>query len=100
MSWVGRLQEAQNALAAPVDPWALRLERVRGKIGHDGIEWLQNVFDVLVVPQRGRGAGVCRRLARLMPEQGWMPIRLRGLTRGAYLEQVRGCARGARSQSS
>jgi hypothetical protein len=42
----------------------------------------QTVFDILEIPQRARGAGACRRLAKLMSELGWMGIRVRGLTRG------------------
>jgi hypothetical protein len=64
----------------------------------DGIERLttQTLFDILEVPQRSRRAGACRRLAELMTELGWTAVRLRGLTRGGYLEQVRGYCRDAR----
>ena len=93
-----RLREAKAKIAAAecFDPWRLTLERVRGKIGDDGIERVttQLLFDILDVPQRSRGAGACRRLAKLMAEVGWMAVRVRGLTRGGYLEQVRGYARG------
>lgn len=37
-----------------------------------------------------------RRLAKLMGELGWTAVRVRGLTRGGYLEQVRGFARVGR----
>ena len=96
MSWLDKLHEAQAKLAAQnADPWRLRLERVHGKIGDDGIERIttQLLFDILEVPQRSRGAGACRRLAKLMAELGWMAVRVRGLTRGGYLEQVRGYCR-------
>ena len=97
-----RLREAKAKLAPAecFDPWKLPLERVRGKIGDDGIERVttQLLFDSLDVPQRSRGAGACRRLAKLMAEVGWMAVRVRGLTRGGYLEQVRGYARGAPNQ--
>jgi hypothetical protein len=68
-------------LETPVDPWALPLERLRGKVGDDGIERIttQTVFDTLEVPQRSRGAGACRRLARLMTGLGWTTVRVRGL---------------------
>ena len=94
-SWVERLRQAKAELAAPVDPWAVRLERVRGKIGDDGIERIstQTLFDHLEVFQRSRGAGACRRLARVMRDLGWTPVRVRDLTRGGYLEQVRGYCR-------
>ena len=70
------------------DPWQLRLERVRGQVGDDGIERITTrlLFDVLEVPQRRRGAGACRSLAKLMAEIGWTAVRVRGLTGGGYLE--------------
>ena len=100
MAWITKLHDAQAEIAVQNgDSWRLPLERVRGKIGDDGIERIttQMVFDVLGVPQRSRGAGACRRLAKLMAELGWMAVRVRGLTRGGYLEQVRGYARDPRS---
>jgi hypothetical protein len=101
-SWLSKLSEAKARIdsAPAVDPWLLRLERVRGRLGDDGIERIttQMLFDQLEVLQRSRGAGACRRLAKLMSELGWMPVRVRGLTRGAYLEQVRGYARDARRE--
>ena len=77
------------------DPWQLPLERLHGKIGDDGIERIttQLLFDILEVPQTSRRAGACRRLAKLMAELGWTAVRVRGLTRGGYLEQVRGYCR-------
>jgi hypothetical protein len=75
MSWSGKLEQAKAEMAArTVEPWRFPLERVRGKIGDDGIERVttQTLFDILEVPQRSRGAGVCRRLAKLMAELGWM----------------------------
>jgi hypothetical protein len=94
-SFVARLREAEARLTSPVDPWHLRLERVRGKIGDDGVERIstQTLFDFLEVFQRQRGAGACRRLARVMRELGWTPVRVRDLTRGGYKEQVRGYCR-------
>src|SRR5271155_900431 len=89
-----RLREARAKLAAaePLDPWCHTLERVRGRLGDDGVERIttQLLFDILGVPQRSRGAGACRRLAKLMADLGWTAVRVRGLTRGGYLEQVRG----------
>ena len=58
------------------------------------------LFDILDVPQRSRGAGACRRLAKIMAELGWTAVRVRDLTRGGYLEQVRGYARNARRHSA
>ena len=102
MSWLSKLEKAKAETAVQkVDPWRLRLERVRGLAGDDGIERVttQTLFDILDVPQRSRRAGACRRLAKLMAELGWMAVRVRGLTRGGYLEQVRGYARGGQSRS-
>jgi hypothetical protein len=101
MSFMTRVREAQAELEARnMDPWHLPLLRLRGKIGDDGIERVttQTVFDLLEVPQRSRGAGACRRLAKLMTELGWTAVRVRGLTRGSYREQVRGYCRDARNE--
>jgi hypothetical protein len=77
---------------------------LHGQIGDDGIERVttQAVLDVLQVPQRNRRAGTYRRLAKVMTELGWHAVRVRGMTRGGYLEQVRGFARdtGVRSRTS
>jgi hypothetical protein len=99
MSWLGKLEKARAEMAArDVNPWRLPLERLHGKIGDDGIERVttQSVFDILGVPQRNRSTAACRRLAKLMTELGWTAVRVRGLTRGGYREQVRGYCRDAR----
>jgi hypothetical protein len=95
MSFIKELNEARSKATAKLDPWRLRLERLRGKVGYDAIERIstQTVFDVLEVPERGRNAGVCRRLAKLMQELGWTPIKARGLTQNGFRDQVRGYAR-------
>jgi hypothetical protein len=90
------LQEVKaQACAENAEPWRLRLERLRGKVGDDGIERIssQAVFDVLEVPQRNRGAGACRRLAKAMGDLGWSPIKARGLNQRGLREQIRGYAR-------
>ena len=93
-----RMREEAARLAAVenTDPWRLTLERVRGKIDFfDGLERIssQTLLDLLEVPQRSRTAGTFRRLAKIMAELGWAAVRVRGLTRGGYLEQVRGYCR-------
>ena len=96
MSLMGRIQQARaEAAARSIDPWRLRLERLRGRVDPDGIERLttQYVFDTLEIAQRDRTTAACRRLAKVMRELGWMALRVRGLTRGGYLEQVRGYCR-------
>jgi hypothetical protein len=97
MSVLAKLRAAQTEAAQPVDPWRLRLERVRGTVGFDGLERIstQTVMDVLEVPQRRRTAGTYRCLARLMAELGWTAVRVRDLSRGGYKEQVRGYVRAA-----
>jgi hypothetical protein len=102
-SLLARLHTAQAELATrDSDPWALRLGRIRGAVGDDGIERIttQTVFDVLEVPQRNRRAAACHRLAKLMTELGWTAVRVRGLTRGGYREQVRGYCRDARHRAA
>ena len=94
-SFVALIREAEARLTEPVDSWLVRLERVRGEVGDDGIERIstQTLFDHLEVFQRSRGAGACRRLAQVMRDLGWTPVRVRDLTRGGYKEQVRGYCR-------
>lgn len=99
MSFRELLRQARaQALARPADPWRLRLERARGKLGDDDIERVstQALFDLLELPQKTRTAGACRRLATLMRELGWSPIKARGLTPGGFRDQVRGYARDKR----
>jgi hypothetical protein len=101
MSWLGKLEQARAEMASRnIDSWRLPLERLHGTIGNDGIERVttQTLFDILEISQRSRGAGACRRLAKLMSELGWTAVRVRGLTRGGYLEQVRGYCRDARHE--
>jgi hypothetical protein len=99
------MKAAQVEAAKPVDPWRLRLERVRGTTEFDGMERIstQTLLDILEVPQRKRTAGAYRHLASLMAELGWSAVRVRDLTRGGYKEQVRGYVRSneyAASRSS
>jgi hypothetical protein len=104
VSFLAKLRAAEaEAVPQDTDPWRLRLERLRGKVDFDGLERVstQHLLDVLELPQRERTAGSYRRLARLMTELGWTPVRMRGLSRGAYLEQIRGyCRDGHRDRRS
>ena len=91
-----RDEAAKAAAADTADPWCLRLGRVRGKTDFfDGLERIssQTLLDLLEVPQRNRTAGVFRRLAKVMAELGWAAVRVRDMTRGGYLEQIRGYCR-------
>jgi hypothetical protein len=100
------LQEAKQQWAQEeqkkVEPWRVRLERLRGKVGDDGLERIstQAIFDFLEIAQRSRGAGACRRLSAAMRDLGWTPVRVRDLTCGGYKEQVRGYCRDAGPQPS
>jgi hypothetical protein len=101
MSFLEKLEHAKGeVIVRDADPWRARLEHLHGQIGDDGVERVttQIVLDVLEVPQRSRRSGTYRRLAKLMAELGWTALRVRGVTRGGYLEQVRGFARFQRSR--
>jgi hypothetical protein len=95
MSFISVLKEGRSQATAKPDRWRLRLERLRGKVGYDAVERVstQAVLDFLEVPQRGRNAATCRRLAKLMRELGWTPIKARGMTQNGFRDQVRGYAR-------
>jgi hypothetical protein len=104
MGWVEtiRLGAEQARQQRTAHPWEFPIERLRGEVGLDGVERVstQTVFDVLEVPQRARTAPACSTLAKLMLAYGWTPVRFRGLTRGGFLDQVRGYAREARRPPS
>lgn len=102
MSFIASLRQTkEKARTAARDPWHLRLEGIRGKKWDDGIERIstQTVFDILEVPHKSRTAGASRRLAKLMLELGWSPIKARGLTPGGFRDQVRGYARDTTRQT-
>jgi hypothetical protein len=92
-----RAAAAELEAARSIDPWRLRLERVRGTAGFDGLERIstQTLLDILEIPQRKRTAGTYRHLAKVMTELGWTGVRVRDFTRGGYKEQVRGYVRAA-----
>ena len=99
MSLLERLRVESVAVEHPADPWLAPLQRVRGKIEFDGLERVssQMILDLLQVPQRSRTAGTYRRVARLMAELGWSPIRVRDLNGRGFREQVRGYVRDVRA---
>jgi hypothetical protein len=87
MAWIELLRRTKAAVAQPrAHPWALRLQRLQGRVDHDGVERVttQAVFDLLEVPQNARTPAACSTLARLMRSLGWTSVRVRGLTRGGY----------------
>ena len=100
MSFVELLRRAKmDAMARSADPWRLPLERVQGDLGYDGVERIstQTLFDYLEVPQRGRKAGACRQLAKLMRELGWTAMKARSLGQSGFRDQVRGYARDTKT---
>ncbi len=97
-SWVDELRDIEQAheTARNIDPWFLPLSRVKGKIDFvDGLERIssQTLLDLLEVPQQSRRAPAYRRIAKLMAQLGWTPIRVRDQTGRGYKEQVRGYCR-------
>lgn len=99
-SWLSRLHdEQQRVVERSDDPWLTRLEKVRGDVDFvDGQERITSlkIMDLLGIPQRCRRANTYRRVSKLMTELGWTAIRIRGKTRGDYLERVRGYSRPAK----
>ena len=94
-------EETEKAAAAEAaDPWRLTLERVRGKVDFfDRLERIssQTLLDLLRSRNAtGRPAPVSALLSKVMTEFGWSAVRVRDMTRGGYLEQVRGYCREAR----
>jgi hypothetical protein len=96
LSFVEQLRAGAEAArnAAEEDPWECALRKLKGKIGHDGIERVStnDVFDFLEIPMRRRQSETVR-LSRVMRKLGWSNIRARGLSPGSYRERVRGYAR-------
>ena len=91
-----QLREAADAAraASDVDPWEPKLHKLKGRIGHDGVERVStnDVFDHLEIPLRRRSS-LTVRLSRVMRKLGWSNIRARGLNPGSYRDRVRGFAR-------
>jgi hypothetical protein len=95
-SFLQALREGKEAVrkAPPEDPWVPTLRKLKGRIGHDGVERIAttHAFDELEVPMRHRPSQTVR-LSRLMRRLGWTNIRARGLNPGSYRDRVRGYAR-------
>src|SRR5262245_27806403 len=91
-----KLKDAADAVrnSPDEDPWEPTLRKLKGRLGHDGVERCStaDVFDHLEVPMRRR-ASLTVRLSRVMRKLGWSSIRARGLNPGSYLDRVRGYAR-------
>jgi hypothetical protein len=87
-----RAEAARNSRTE--DPWMPTLRKIKGRVGHDGVERIStsDVFDELEVPMRARPSRTMR-LSQLMRRLGWTNIRARGLNPGSYRDRVRGYAR-------
>jgi hypothetical protein len=94
--FIEQLREVREAArnAPAEDPWQAALRKLRGRVGHDGVERVStaDVFDHLEVPMRRRPS-LTVRLSRVMRKLGWRNIRARGLNPGSYRDRVRGFAR-------
>jgi hypothetical protein len=102
MAFIDALRASRDkARKDAADPWRARLEKLKGKVWDDDVERIatQAVFDYLDLPQGMRTAQACHRLAKIMTELGWTPIRARGLNRSGYRDQVRGWARDRSGES-
>ncbi len=97
-SWVDELRDIEQAheTARNADPWLCTLARLKGKIDFaDNLERVssQTILDLLEIPQQSRRAPVYRRIAKLMAQLGWTPVRVRDQAGRGYKEQVRGYCR-------
>jgi hypothetical protein len=87
---------AEAAADRSADPWRVRLERMRGKVDFfDSLERVssQTLLDLLEVLQRARTASTFRRLAKVMAQLNWSPIRMRDFNGRGYKETIRGYCR-------
>jgi hypothetical protein len=95
-SFIQRLRDAAHSVqeSEREDPWTPTLRKVKGKVGHDGVERIStaDALDILGVPMRARPA-LTVRLSTVMRQLGWSNIRARGLNPGSYRDRVRGYAR-------
>jgi hypothetical protein len=89
-------EEAANA--EPEDPWLITLAAVKGETDKYGVARVttQYLCDVLELEQKDRKSGNYRRITRAMVSLGWTGARVLGVTRGSYLEQVRGFSKDMR----
>jgi hypothetical protein len=95
-SFIQRLRDAAHSVqeVEREDPWTPALRKIKGRVGHDGVERIStaDIWDELEVPMRARAA-LTVRLSRVMRGLGWRNIHARGLNPGSYRDRVRGYAR-------
>jgi hypothetical protein len=92
-SFVERLKAHRTI--KPSDPWTAALRKIRGQVGHDGVERIatETVLEQLGVPPVKRTPEAAKRLRHLMVELGWTPVRARAVTARGRAARVRGYAR-------
>jgi hypothetical protein len=93
-SFIARLREARSNIK-PSDPWTIALRKIRGQIGHDGVERIATdaVFEKLDLPPLKRTPEAAKRIKTIMLELGWTPVRSRHVTSRGRAARVRGYAR-------
>lgn len=94
-SFVDRLRAIRAAAKSSSDPWTAPLRKIRGQIGHDGLERVATdaVFEQLDLPRLKRTPEAAKRLRGLMVDLGWTPVRARAVTARGRAARVRGYAR-------
>lgn len=94
-SFVDQLRAVRAAAIKPFDPWTNALRKIRGQIGHDGVERIATdaVFEKLDLPPLKRAPEAAKRLKGLMVMLGWTPVRARAVTARGRAARVRGYAR-------
>ncbi len=94
-SYLEILKQARlSVMVSPPDPWLEKLKRLHGVMGSDGIERVSTseLLERLEVPIPLRARST-RRLAQIMIELGWRPMRVRGTTAHGFSSRLRGFAR-------
>lgn len=94
-SFISQLRAVRAAALKPSDPWTDALRKIRGQIGHDGLERISTdaVFEQLDIVPLKRTPEAAKRLKRLMVDLGWTPLRSRHVTSRGRAARVRGYAR-------
>src|SRR3954464_10068105 len=94
LSFIEHLRVTRQVIK-PSHPWITRLRKIRGQVGHDGVERIATgaVFEQLDLPPLKRTPEAAKRLKGLMVDLGWVPVRSRHVTSRGRASRVRGYAR-------
>jgi hypothetical protein len=92
--FITRLRAIRSTIK-PFDPWTDALRKIKGQVGHDGVERISTgaIFEKLDLPPLKRTPEAAKRLRGLMVELGWTPVRSRHVTSRGRAARVRGYAR-------